>query len=93
MRDYTRFVHKFEHNDKTLFAVGQWSQDRAQYTVPHDHTTYLLTGCSASFAKKPAGLPDRYSSRQAALRRARYLFADQVQRQEYLAKFEEDPTT
>jgi len=71
---YTQYVHEFEYRGKQYFAVGRWFQDRAQYQVPHDATTYKLTGCSASFAKKPAGLPDWYTDRKKALRRARYLY-------------------
>ena len=71
MRDFTKYVHEFESSG-TRHAVGV--HDKYGYTCSHDTTTVKLTGCSASFAQTPAGLPDTYTSRRKALRRARYLY-------------------
>lgn len=73
--DYTQYVHKFtDENGKIYFAVGEWNQERGQYTCPLDAHTRELTGCFAEFARTPQGLGAYSASRQKALRRARYLF-------------------
>jgi hypothetical protein len=75
-KNYTQYVHEYiDDNLRKRYAVGQWDQERAQYTAPLDTTTARLTGCSARFARRPQGM-ETYSDRTRALRRARYLFGD-----------------
>ena len=72
--DYTQFVHEFDHHGETRYAVGRWDPERGQYIRPLDRIEARLTGCSAEFAQKPAGV-QHFADRKRALRRARYLFA------------------
>ena len=73
-KDFTQYVHEFTtDNGKTRYAVGQWHQDKGQYTRPFDKSEAKLTGCSAEFARKPQGIQS-FASRKKALRRARYLY-------------------
>ena len=73
-RDYTQYVHEYE-NDKgqTRYAVARWDPDKGQYIRPFDTRECKLTGCSAEFARRPAGV-QCFASRKRALARARYLF-------------------
>jgi len=76
---YTQFVH--EYNDArgvARYCVAEWDEQHAQYIAPLDRRTAKLTGCSAEFAKTPAGIGG-YTSRKRALARARYLFRDQIE--------------
>ena len=70
---YTEYVHEYERNGKTRYAVGRWDEERGQYFRPFDRSEYLATGCSAKFARKPEGMQS-YPTKRQALRRARYLF-------------------
>jgi hypothetical protein len=70
---YTQYVHEYERNGQTRYAVGRWDEERGQYTRPHDQEEYKLTGCSASFARRPEDMQS-YPTRRQALRRARYLY-------------------
>lgn len=73
--NYAQFVHKFTDKEGNIrFGVGQWNQERAQFTRPLDNRTRQLTGCSAEYFRAVEGLGG-YLSREKALRRARYLFS------------------
>ena len=73
--DFTKYVHTYEGPDgSSRYAVGEWDDKQAQYHVPHDTTTARATGCSGSFSRTAAGLPDSFGHHDTALRRARYLF-------------------
>jgi len=73
--EFAQYVHKYDSiAGYARYAVGEWNQEQAQYTAPHDATTARATGCSASFSQAPGGLPDTYDNFPQALRRARYLF-------------------
>ena len=69
--DYTKFVHEFDKDGVTFYAVAQLVN--GQYICPLDRRSQELTGCSSEFASAPAGIGG-YKSRAQALRRARYLF-------------------
>ena len=72
--DYTKYVHEYEDkNGVTRYAVAQ--KRGGQYVCPVDKRTAELTGCGQEFANTPAGLGG-YLTRQKALRRARYIFAE-----------------
>jgi len=71
--DYTRYVHQYQRDGETWYAVAEWDQDRGQYICPLDRTDAKLTGCFAKSARRPWGV-DHYRDRRRALRRARYLF-------------------
>jgi len=72
---FDKYVFEFTgENGKTYFAVGEWNQERGQFTCPLDAHTQDLTGCFAQFARTAAGLGAYSANRQKALRRARYLF-------------------
>lgn len=74
--DYTQYLYEFEDKKGvTRWAVAEWNPETGQYTCPMDARERELTGCSAYFAKTPAGIGG-YTDRQKALRRARYLFGD-----------------
>ena len=75
MADYTQYVHEFELNGRTCYAVAEWCPKRGQYIRPFDKTEAAVTGCSAEFARKPYGV-QYYGDRSRALRRARYLFGE-----------------
>ena len=78
MADYAQYVHEFENDrGQTRFAVAEWDAERGQYIRPFDHRESERTGCSAEFARKPGGVQN-FASRKQALRRARYLFAPEV---------------
>lgn len=69
---YDQYIHEFvDERGQTRYAVAEYKD--GQYVCPLDNRTGKLTGCRAEFAKTPAGLGG-YTSRQEALRRARYLF-------------------
>ena len=81
--NYTQFVHEFIGKDGNIwFAVGEWDQERGQYTAPLDASTAKLTGCGGQFAQRPQGM-DHYPTRKQALSRARYLFSYRYEFEEY----------
>jgi hypothetical protein len=71
--DFTQYVHEFEREGKTRYAVGQWDDKHAQYWRPFDYNEGELTGCSGEFARQASAMQS-YPTRRQALRRARYLF-------------------
>jgi len=74
--NFTQFLHEFtDANGVTRWAVARWNPDSGQYTCPMDARERAITGCSAFFAKTPAGIGG-YTDRRKALRRARYLFGE-----------------
>lgn len=73
---YDKYVHEYtDEQGRTRYSVGEWSQERAQYSRPLDKRIAELTGCSGEFTKKIEGFPGYFNKRQA-LRRARYLFGE-----------------
>lgn len=79
---YTRFVHEFidKHGD-IRYAVAAWDEKHGNWYAPLDARTYKLTGCSQEFARTLSGMGG-YKTRKQALRRARYLFAYEVETDE-----------
>jgi hypothetical protein len=73
---YSLYVHEYvTDRGQTRYAVGDWDEHKAQYTAPLDKTTARLTGCFGQFSRKPSGM-DNYPTYKQALRRARYLFGE-----------------
>lgn len=72
--DYTQYVHEFEDaKGRTRYAVARWDEEKGQYIRPFDEGERIDTGCFAEFARTPSGVQS-FTSRERALRRARYLF-------------------
>jgi len=75
---YAPYVHEYHDNQgRPWYAVGQYHPSRGQYTRPLDSRERRRTGCSAEFARTPAGMQS-YRTRAQALRRARTLFSDAI---------------
>jgi len=75
-RNFKQYVHEFvDSRGTTRYAVCDWDEEHAQFTRPMDAGERALTGCHTYFGKTPADLGG-YTSRRAALRRARYLYGD-----------------
>jgi len=83
MNSYAQFVHEYEGSDGTTrYAVGEWNPEKGQYYADLDATTCRLTGCSGQFARRPGGM-DNYPTRKQALGRARYLFSHRYEYDPY----------
>jgi len=74
--NYAQYIHEFtDANGDTRYAVAR--AENGQYTRPVDSRTYKLTGCSQEFCHSLKTFGG-YLTRREALRRARYLFSEQV---------------
>jgi len=80
---YTKFVHEYENkNGNIRYAVGEWDQKRGQYHADLDASTAKLTGYSGQFARRPGGM-DNYATKKQALSRARHLFGHRYEFEAY----------
>jgi len=72
--DYSQYVHEWTNDQgERRYSVGEWDQERGQFIAPLNKSTAKLTGCSAKFSRREAGM-DTYRRKTQAYARARYLF-------------------
>lgn len=71
MNTFTSYVHETRAG---RWAVGEWDQDRAQYTCPLTDADRKATGCHTAFARRPDDFQYSLPTRRQALALARRLF-------------------
>lgn len=77
-KNFTQYIHEFtDKNGQNRYAVAEWNEQTAEYIRPLDKRSAELTGCYAEFSKDPQYFGG-YKTRRQALRRARYLFGDNI---------------
>lgn len=89
MTKYDKYVHEFtDDNDQTWFAVGVWVRETGTFIQRMDKTTADRTGCSSYFYRS-VHAAGGYPTREQALRRARYLYSEDVKDADLEAEIKE----
>jgi len=79
---YGQYVHEFVNkNGQTRYTIAAWNEDNGQYEYPMSKKERELTGCHTYVARSVKGIASfvgSYVSRSKALRRARYVFGENI---------------
>lgn len=74
MNNYAQYVHQGEDGQ---FFVGEWSQERAQWSCPLTVTDAKLTGCSGAFWRNTRAARYSFKTRKQARDFARRLYREE----------------
>lgn len=71
MNSYAQYVHP---DGEGWFFVGEWSQERAQWSCPLTKTDARRTGCGSAFWRRPSAAQYIFKTRKRARDFARRLY-------------------
>ena len=77
--NFTKYVHEYERNGKTFYAVAEWVERAAQYQWPLRESARKASGASRGCSRYASASDWRYKSRKSALSAARRLYLEEEQ--------------